>query len=414
MTNEQQKLKALLLKNLPSEMLPHRRFLPYFLKSKGNGAFAKIPRGSHSAPKHEDGNWCSFDEVFEKLRPGDGVGYCFTYIEGMAGGDILPFDFDHCRNATTGIVCNEAMIALSRWQSWSEISVSGCGLHVLVKGNIRTRQLSETCLQMWAPKHAPRFFALTGELVGPAFNILKDVGDDAQYVCSTAAHISAKIREELQAIDPDQWSRLPAEPEKKKTETREKAKTKTRKVLAGFDIKDFLNFYGLKIDNETDNDLGHCIRLRNCPLKHCEPHVGQNTTSTNFIYPCKDGGLAFHCNSTGCDKHSVHEAIAALEEDQGPYPPGVYENNKAVPRKLFLIRKTMTEVEYKSPKWVKRHVLMADALNMFVGLPDVGKSLMECCHMAELSRQGKKTLLICREDAYDSVWKPRLIVARAN
>ena len=26
-----------------------------------------------------------------------------------------------------------------------------------------------------------------------------------------------------------------------------------------FDIDDFLKFYGLEIDNETDNDLGHCI-----------------------------------------------------------------------------------------------------------------------------------------------------------
>ena len=66
--------------------------------------------------------------------------------------------------------------------------------------------------------------------------------------------------------------------------TKEKPKQKTRKVMAGFDIKDFLAFYGLAIDNETDNELEHCIRLTSCPIKG-EAHVGQNNTSNKLYIP---------------------------------------------------------------------------------------------------------------------------------
>ena len=68
------------------------------------------------------------------------------------------------------------MRLLSRLSSWSEFSVSGQGIHVLFKGNVRGKQLNHQCLQFWNSKSAPRFFALTCDMVGEAFTTLKDVG----------------------------------------------------------------------------------------------------------------------------------------------------------------------------------------------------------------------------------------------
>lgn len=83
-------------------------------------------------------------------------------------------------------------------------------------------------------------------------------------------------------------------------------------------------------------------------------------------------------------------------------------------RKLFLNVGCMATVKYKKQNWLKRHILLRAALNLFVGDPDIGKTLVIIYYIAELSLAGKKTVIICREDAYDSVWLPRLIVAGAN
>ena len=169
-------------------------------------------------------------------------------------------------------------------------------------------------------------------------------------VFATARHVSAKIREELKTVDPEQWAKLPAEREVVEPFAREKAKAKTRKVVAGFDIKDFLSFYGLVIDNETDNDLGHCIRLTTCPLKG-EAHAGHNSTTCNFIYPCKDGGIAYHCQSTGCCEYGIQEVLESLAKEKGPYPKKIYEEKPEVG--LMYRSRTLADVEEESliPLW---------------------------------------------------------------
>ena len=67
--------------------------------------------------------------------------------------------------------------------------------------------------------------------------------------------------------------------------------------------------------------------MTTCPIKG-SPHVGQNSTSTNFILST-DGGLGFHCQSTGCVEYSVAEVIKKLAEDHGPYPKPIYEEKQA-------------------------------------------------------------------------------------
>jgi hypothetical protein len=95
-------------------------------------------------------------------------------------------------------------------------------------------------------------------------------------------------------------------------------------------------FYDLTIDNETDNEYGHCIRLTSCPLAGKE-HTGQNSTSTNFIYPTADGGLAFHCMSSGCCDYGIKEALAELAKRKGPYPKLIYEESSAHEKKVTLL-----------------------------------------------------------------------------
>src|SRR5580704_5480154 len=387
---------------LPPEMLQERRWVRYFLDAKPGGGFSKVPIGSHS----DSATWSKFEDCVAALQPEQGLGYVFTV------GDIQPLDLDHCRNAKTGEVCPEAMVLLRRFASWSEVSVSGQGLHVLFIGDVRAKQLNETCMQFWNAKYSPRFIALTCDLVGDEFTKLKDVGFEANYPFSTARHISAKIREELKTVDPEQWAALPAEREQPAEAEREKPKTKTRKVASGFDIKDFLAFYNLPIDNETDNELGHCIRLSTCPIKG-EPHVGQNSTSTNFIFPCKDDGLAFHCQSTGCVDYSASDVIQKLAEDQEPYPKPIYVAEKDA-YKVKIVTHRANTIRSETWEWVVSGYLPKGAeVHLFAG-KGRGKTKV-CNYFNKLANdQGMRVIRFNMEDHEGSILKPTMYAAGCN
>ena len=84
------------------------------------------------------------------------------------------------------------------------------------------------------------------------------------------------------------------------------------------------------------------------------------------------------------------------------------------PRKLFLSTGVMSNVAVTVLTWVIDHILLAGALNLFVGDPDVGKTLVAIHHIAKLTQEGKRVMVICREDDYGFVWKPRLWAASSD
>lgn len=402
---------------LPPEMLQEKRWVRYFLKPKAEGGTAKIPLGNHSDPA----TWSTFDDAVKAIEPGkeQGIGYCFF------GGEIHALDIDHCRNPETGIICNEAMMLLSRIPSWAEYSVSGQGMHVFFKGTARGKELRTQCLQYWNPKNSPRFFALTCDMVGDAFTTLKDVGDEFNYIFSLARWISAKIKQELRQVDYEQWAKLPVESEPVEEQTKEKPKHKSRKLHKDFDLEDFLKFYSLPVDNVTNNDLGKCYRLTTCPVKG-EKHVGQNSTTTNFILST-DGGLGFHCQSTGCVEWSVAQVIEKLAKDQQPYPKPIYVAEKKQPE-VGLVYKlsSLDEVEETSLSWLWPGFLPDNQLVHFAGASSEGKSPVTLDIIARVTT-GKEwpdgtpntlgprsVILMAGEDDLSDTVKPRLRLAGAD
>lgn len=406
-------------------MLAEKRFVRFFLKPKSGGGTAKIPIGNHSDPA----TWETFDECIKQIsNDQQGVGYCFLH------GDLHPFDLDHCRNPRTGEICKEAMVLLSRIPSWAEYSVSGSGIHVIFRGNVRGKELTETCVQYWNPKNSPRFLALTCDMVGDAFTNLKDIGEEFNYVFATARHISAKIREELRAVDYEQWAALPAERVQSAEEVtqREKTKVKTRKLHKDFKIEDFLSYYQLSVDNVTRNNIGTCYRLKTCPIKG-EPHVGQNTTTTNFILSA-DGGLGFHCQSTGCIEYSVTQVIQKLAEDKGAYPHKIYVEQSQAQQIARQAQEShrgsrLEGAGSKTKKhklWLWPGYLEHNKLVHFAGASSAGKSPVTLDLVARVTAgldwpDGSKNtvgprsvILLAGEDDWSDTIIPRLELAGAN
>jgi len=103
-------------------------------------------------------SWSSFEEAHEALRFGrqySGLGFVFSSGDPFAGIDI-----DGCVDPRTGEVAVWAMEIVRYFDSYTELSASGTGIHVIVKGDGPNRRKDN--VEVYSSK---RFFALTGHLL---------------------------------------------------------------------------------------------------------------------------------------------------------------------------------------------------------------------------------------------------------
>ena len=86
---------------------------------------------------------------------GGGVGYVFTSDDSYTG-----IDLDHCRDADTGAIADWAQTWIDTLNSYTQVSVSGTGVHVIVEATLPPGRRQSGNYQMW--DHS-RFFAMTGQ-----------------------------------------------------------------------------------------------------------------------------------------------------------------------------------------------------------------------------------------------------------
>ncbi|SCM82442.1 conserved hypothetical protein [uncultured Sporomusa sp.] len=84
----------------------------------------------------------------------DGLSFCFTKDDSFVG-----IDLDHCRDAETGELTEQAQYIVQKLNSYTEISVSGTGLHIFCKGLLPKGGRRKGCLEMYSEG---KFFAMTG------------------------------------------------------------------------------------------------------------------------------------------------------------------------------------------------------------------------------------------------------------
>ena len=98
-----------------------------------DGKPTKIPidRYGQNASTASSATWCHFDEAKTAFEQGmgEGIGFVFTRKNNITGVDL-----DHCRDKSTGEIDAWAKIYLDRLNTYSEVSPSGEGLHVIFKG----------------------------------------------------------------------------------------------------------------------------------------------------------------------------------------------------------------------------------------------------------------------------------------
>jgi len=117
------------LENIPAELKERNQWIPWKSIEKG-GRDAKVPFQPDGTPAKTDdpSTWSSFDKCVSVASRFNGLGYVFSADDPYTG-----IDLDSCFDPETGEISDWAKRWITKLNSYSEISPSGCGVKVWVK-----------------------------------------------------------------------------------------------------------------------------------------------------------------------------------------------------------------------------------------------------------------------------------------
>ena len=119
------------------------------------------PKTGHGAKAGQSETWVDFNSASEGVFKGDYEGVGFEFTDGYVG-----VDFDHCLNG------EELSLDVKEWvnklNSYTEISPSGTGLHVICKGKLPGNSVKTDKVEMYDRK---RYFTVTGNTYGDAKSV---------------------------------------------------------------------------------------------------------------------------------------------------------------------------------------------------------------------------------------------------
>jgi putative DNA primase/helicase len=101
--------------------------------------------------------WGTFQEALEAYENSEyaGLGFVFSSADPYTG-----IDLDNCV-AEDGEIALWALEIVRYFDSYTELSATGTGLHIIVRGNVPNRRKDE--VEVYSSK---RFFTVTGHVVG--------------------------------------------------------------------------------------------------------------------------------------------------------------------------------------------------------------------------------------------------------
>jgi putative DNA primase/helicase len=119
----------------------------------------KVPYSARTGRKASSTDlltWSTFQEALEAYENGDyaGLGFVFSSADPYTG-----IDLDNCVDEN-GEIAGWALEIVRYFDSYTELSATGTGLHVIVRGNVPNRRKGE--VEVYSSK---RFFTVTGHVV---------------------------------------------------------------------------------------------------------------------------------------------------------------------------------------------------------------------------------------------------------
>ena len=120
------------------------------------------PKTAGPAKPDQPGTWGTFAQALEALQAGNYTGLGFE----LTGSGITGIDLDHVIDPSTGQMGEEARQIVDRLDSYTEISPSGTGVHILVKGHI-PKDGKRNIPKGFEVYQGKRYLTVTGKPWGP-------------------------------------------------------------------------------------------------------------------------------------------------------------------------------------------------------------------------------------------------------
>ena len=154
--------EALPVRHLPDELKARRQWVVWRAEPRpGKPKPAKAPyqpRTGHRARTDVPATWGTYPQALARFRQGGwhGLGFVFT-----AGDPYCGIDLDDCRNPKTQEIAPWARQIVEQINSYTEVSPSGRGLHVLVRATLPDHAgRKQGAVEIY---DAGRYFAVTGQ-----------------------------------------------------------------------------------------------------------------------------------------------------------------------------------------------------------------------------------------------------------
>lgn len=166
-----------LLKNIPEELKSLPQWVGFLRTSEKNGRMSKKPVNPHTlygASSTNSETWGSFEDALSSIGKPCKVGMDSGKVEGIGFVFAPPYcgiDLDHVIDPDTGEIQQDALDVVETVDSYTEISPSGTGLHIIYKGAIHPDWKKKqggafgenTDLEMY---QTGRYFTVTGNIFG--------------------------------------------------------------------------------------------------------------------------------------------------------------------------------------------------------------------------------------------------------
>ncbi|WP_257300554.1 hypothetical protein [Haloarchaeobius sp. FL176] len=144
------------------EVIREREQWVCWREEKREGKPTKIPvmpGTGRFASSTDPETWGEFEQALEyaETEYADGVGFVFTDDDPIVGVDL-----DDCRDPETGEANDAARDIIDRLDSYTEVSPSGTGFHVLIRGELPDGRNRRGSVELY---DTARFFTVTGDHV---------------------------------------------------------------------------------------------------------------------------------------------------------------------------------------------------------------------------------------------------------
>lgn len=153
-----------LFDKIPQELKERPQWVCWILipDPKNPGKPKKVPidpKTGKAASTNNPATWATHDQAVNRYNIGGckGIGFVFTDNDTYVG-----IDLDKCRCKETGEILPWAQEIISSFDSYTEVSPSGTGVHIIVKGRLPGRGKKIGDIEIY---DKGRYFTVTGETI---------------------------------------------------------------------------------------------------------------------------------------------------------------------------------------------------------------------------------------------------------